>query len=183
MCGQQLTLPALHTHLEQSHAMRLNESTGELEDLVPPAPPPPAAAAFAASLEAWQAQQHFLLAAAAGQAHQRFLDGGEDADHQSAAFEAANGWDHSDEHRLASAANVSDNDLVEDSTGAVEHNGQDANVEYSDDPDAMCQQVCEICGAEALVLRNHTRSVHGLSIAQYRELYPAFKFSSQIHHR
>ena len=219
LCGKQLTLPALHTHLELSHAMRLNESTGELEDLVEIPP------ALSGGTDTWQARarrrqryeaQHFLLA---GNTTMENVDEDSDTvrqlggllaagepDHdelvQQATTFLSNGWHplenglpggggestetreaENDEDGEAVSAYELHNNGLESSANGGEEGGQESAVEYSDDPDAMCQQVCEICGEEALVLRNHTRSVHGLNIAQYRELYPAFKFSSQVHHR
>ena len=197
LCGNQLTLPALHAHLEQSHAMRLNETTGELEDLVERGPPAMLHVNGGISDKnlVWQAhhslrqqqfeppRQHFLLAGS-GLGHE------EDEGFGAAAIAGSamqNGWHLAEEGEAAGAENraaaadpADHNHIAEGSAASIE---EEANVEYSDDPDAMCQQVCEMCGAEALVLRNHTRSAHGLNIAQYRELYPAFKFSSQVHHR
>jgi hypothetical protein len=180
--SEQLTLAALHAHLAVSHAMRLNESTGELEDL-------PGQERAVPRRQRYEAR-HFLLA------HDENDQCGDSDDERgeregeakaTAAF-MSNGWNH--EHENRDGFVVIPNGLEDqenDGDGAL--NGPEtteedaAGAEYSDDPDAMCHQICEMCGAEALVLRNHTRSAHGLNIAQYRELYPAFKFASQVHHR
>jgi hypothetical protein len=206
LCGKTLTLVALHSHLEWAHAMRLNESTGELEDIASPS----TAAAGQARVVRRQRYEarHFLVAETPG-------NNGSDGENECEAVEAvtvlnreqeeevagflSNGWSHTEEREEFDSSAVEqeaneddggmegsylppDGGLEADILEACE-SGQELSAEYSDDPDAMCHQVCEMCGAEALVLRNHTRAAHGLNIAQYRELYPAFKFSSQVHHR
>jgi len=64
----------------------------------------------------------------------------------------------------------------------IDPENEDA-MEFSDDPNDMCQLKCNMCGCEVKILGHHVQSCHSVSESTFRMMYPEELFSRKTFHR